>query len=174
MPQLVLILALTDRSSVSCLWCVRYSFIMRLHSPSTNSDSYLCNCFVHIPPFSRSRRHHRRDTRYIRGPSDALRAFTSFPLTRYPFQAFVIYNFFHLLLAYLGGERSLLILLHGRPPKDHLFPGRYFLSICHTGSYSLSVYIFKHEMDASDPFTFLWLKRGILRVSRTISFVRLL
>lgn len=52
--------------------------------------------------------------------------FTRVLLTEYPFQAFVIYNFFHLLLAYLGGERSLLILLHGRPPKDHLFPGKYF------------------------------------------------
>ena len=30
-----------------------------------------------------------------------------------------------MLLAYLGGERELLILLHGRPPKDHLFPGGY-------------------------------------------------
>ena len=51
--------------------------------------------------------------------------FTSVLLTKYLFQALVIYNFFHLLLAYLGGERELLILLHGRPPKDHLFPGRY-------------------------------------------------
>lgn len=63
------------------------------------------------------------------------------------FQAFVIYNFFHLLLDYLGGERSLLILLHGRPPKYHVFP----------------VSLFKSEIDVSDPFTFLFLKRGILR-----------
>jgi len=99
---------------------------MLVGSPFINSDSYLCNCFVHIPPFFRSCRHHRRDTRHIRGPSDALCTFTRVPLTIYLFQAFVIYNFFHLLLAYLGGERSLLILLHGRPPKDHLFPGRCF------------------------------------------------
>jgi hypothetical protein len=59
----------------------------------------------------------------------------------------VIYNFFHLLLDYLGGERSLLILLHGRPPKYHVFP----------------VSLFKSEIDVSDPFTFLFLKRGILR-----------
>ena len=101
-------------------------------------------------------------------------AFTKVPLTEYPFQAFVIYNFFHLLLAYLGGERSLLILLHGRPPKDHLFPGRHSLLLLTLKPISLSVNIFKRDMDASDPFTFLWLKRGILRVSWTISFVRLL
>lgn len=37
--------------------------------------------------------------------------------------------------------------MHGRPPKSPLFP----------------VNIFKHELDMSDPFTFLYLKRGILR-----------
>ncbi|KAF5372342.1 hypothetical protein D9615_009300 [Tricholomella constricta] len=61
--------------------------------------------------------------------------------------AFVIYCFFVLLLSYLGGERSLLILLHGRPPKDHVFP----------------VSIFRREIDVSDPHTFLFLKRGILQ-----------
>jgi len=69
----------------------------------------------------------------------------------------VIYCFFELLLGYLGGERSLLILLHGRPPKQHAFP----------------VSIFKREIDVSDPYTFLFLKRGILRwffTSRSISF----
>jgi hypothetical protein len=59
----------------------------------------------------------------------------------------VIYCFFHLLLIYLGGERSLLILLYGREPKRHAFP----------------VSLFKQELDASDPFTFLFLRRGILR-----------
>jgi len=62
-------------------------------------------------------------------------------------QAFVIYCFFVLLLSYLGGERSLLILLHGRPPKIPVFP----------------VNLFKSEIDVSDPYTFLFLKRGILR-----------
>jgi hypothetical protein len=59
----------------------------------------------------------------------------------------VIYCFFELLLGYLGGERSLLILVHGRPPKDPVFP----------------VTLFRREIDVSDPYTFLFLKRGILR-----------
>ncbi|GAA5835968.1 hypothetical protein JCM11251_006616 [Rhodosporidiobolus azoricus] len=63
------------------------------------------------------------------------------------YEAFVIYCFFSLLVEYLGGERSLIITLHGRPPHSHPWPIRYFLS----------------PMDASDPFTFLGLKRGILQ-----------
>ena len=62
-------------------------------------------------------------------------------------QAFVIYCFFDLLIRYLGGERSLLINLHGRPPKYPVFPGNIFWS----------------EVDVSDPYTFLFLKRGVLR-----------
>jgi hypothetical protein len=62
-------------------------------------------------------------------------------------QAFVIYAFFTLLLSYLGGERALLILLHGRPPKAPVFP----------------VSLWKREIDVSDPYTFLFLKRGIMR-----------
>ncbi|KAJ7073888.1 DUF300 domain-containing protein [Mycena amicta] len=54
---------------------------------------------------------------------------------------------FVLLLSYLGGERSLLIMLHGRPPKDPVFP----------------VSLFKREIDVSDPYMFLFLKRGILQ-----------
>ncbi|KAJ3496542.1 hypothetical protein NLJ89_g10472 [Agrocybe chaxingu] len=63
------------------------------------------------------------------------------------YEAFVIYCFFVLLLSYLGGERSLLILLHGRPPKEPVFP----------------LNLFKREIDVSDPYTFLFLKRGILQ-----------
>ncbi|KAF4621605.1 hypothetical protein D9613_012574 [Agrocybe pediades] len=63
------------------------------------------------------------------------------------YEAFVIYCFFVLLLTYLGGERSLLILLQGRPPKDPVFP----------------LNLFKREIDVSDPYTFLFLKRGILQ-----------
>jgi hypothetical protein len=62
-------------------------------------------------------------------------------------QAFVIYCFFQLLVEYLGGERSLLIRVHGRQPKATPFPMNVFL----------------REIDVSDPFTFLFLKRGILR-----------
>jgi Organic solute transporter Ostalpha len=62
-------------------------------------------------------------------------------------QAFVIYCFFQLLLGYLGGERSLFILVHGRQPKVPPFP----------------MNIFQRELDISDPYTFLFLKRGILR-----------
>ena len=62
-------------------------------------------------------------------------------------QAFVIYCFFNLLLGYLGGERSLLILLHGREPKRSVFP----------------VNLFRKEIDVSDPYMFLFLKRGIIR-----------
>ncbi|PPQ80136.1 hypothetical protein CVT25_001435 [Psilocybe cyanescens] len=63
------------------------------------------------------------------------------------YEAFVIYCFFVLLLSYLGGERSLLILLHGRPPKEPVFP----------------INLVKREIDVSDPYTFLFLKRGILQ-----------
>ena len=52
-----------------------------------------------------------------------------------------------LLLDYLGGERSLLMMLHGRPPIPAIFP----------------VSLWRNEIDVSDPYTFLFLKRGILR-----------
>ncbi|KAG2080308.1 organic solute transporter Ostalpha-domain-containing protein [Suillus cothurnatus] len=63
------------------------------------------------------------------------------------YEAFVIYCFFVLLLDYLGGERSLLIQLHGRPPIPAIFP----------------VSLWRHEVDVSDPYTFLFIKRGILQ-----------
>ncbi|KAJ1020517.1 hypothetical protein NDA13_005833 [Ustilago tritici] len=63
------------------------------------------------------------------------------------YEAFVIYCFFNLLIEYLGGERSLIVLLHGRRPQEHIFP----------------VNLFLHDMDASDPYTFLALKRGVLQ-----------
>ncbi|KAG2360757.1 organic solute transporter Ostalpha-domain-containing protein [Suillus spraguei] len=63
------------------------------------------------------------------------------------YEAFVIYCFFVLLLDYLGGERSLLIRLHGRPPIPAIFP----------------VKLWRNEVDVSDPYTFLFIKRGILQ-----------
>ncbi|GAA5869265.1 hypothetical protein JCM3774_004188 [Rhodotorula dairenensis] len=63
------------------------------------------------------------------------------------YEAFVIYCFFSLLVEYLGGERSLIITLHGRDPVPHPFP----------------VNLFLNPMDASDPYTFLGLKRGVLQ-----------
>ncbi|KAJ9474827.1 Transmembrane protein 184-like protein [Pseudozyma hubeiensis] len=68
-------------------------------------------------------------------------------LIRDLYEAFVIYCFFNLLIEYLGGERSLIVLLHGRRPQEHLFPANLFLN----------------DMDASDPYTFLALKRGVLQ-----------
>jgi Organic solute transporter Ostalpha len=63
------------------------------------------------------------------------------------YEGFVIWSFFSLLVEYLGGERSLLILVHGRKPIPHPFP----------------INLFFNQLDISDPYTFLGLKRGILQ-----------
>lgn len=63
------------------------------------------------------------------------------------YEAFVLYTFFQLLISFLGGERSLIILMHGRAPVDHLWPLDYVLP----------------KVDISDPHTFLSIKRGILQ-----------
>jgi hypothetical protein len=68
-------------------------------------------------------------------------------LVRDIYEAFVILSFFSLLVEYLGGERSLLILVHGRKPIPHVFPFNLFFS----------------PLDISDPYTFLGLKRGVLQ-----------
>lgn len=68
-------------------------------------------------------------------------------LIRDLYEAFAIYSFFELLVAYLGGERSTLILLVGRKPIEHPWPFKLVL----------------RELDLSDPYTFLAIKRGVLR-----------
>ena len=63
------------------------------------------------------------------------------------YEAFTIYTFVQLLINFLGGERSLIIMTHGRPPISHPWP----------------VSLFAPKMDISDPHTFLLIKRGILQ-----------
>lgn len=63
------------------------------------------------------------------------------------YEAFTIYTFFQLLINYLGGERSLIVMTHGRAPVQHLWPLNHAL----------------RKVDISDPYTFLSLKRGILQ-----------
>ncbi|CCG83183.1 Putative uncharacterized protein [Taphrina deformans PYCC 5710] len=63
------------------------------------------------------------------------------------YEAFVIYCFFNLLINYLGGERSIIIMAHGREPKAHPWPVNYFCD----------------RVDIGDPYTFLNIKRGILQ-----------
>jgi hypothetical protein len=62
-------------------------------------------------------------------------------------QAFTIYTFFQLLINYLGGERALIIMTHGREPVQHLWPLNHLMG----------------RVDISDPHTFLAIKRGILQ-----------
>lgn len=63
------------------------------------------------------------------------------------YEAFTIYTFFQLLINFLGGERSLIIMMHGRQPVHHLWPMSHCLP----------------KVDISDPHTFLAIKRGILQ-----------
>ncbi|KAK3323520.1 organic solute transporter Ostalpha-domain-containing protein [Cercophora scortea] len=63
------------------------------------------------------------------------------------YEAFTIYTFFQLLIGYIGGERALIIMMHGREPVHHLWPMNHFLE----------------RVDISDPYTFLAIKRGILQ-----------
>lgn len=63
------------------------------------------------------------------------------------YEAFTIYTFFQLLINYLGGERSLIVMTHGRAPVNHLWPLDHVLG----------------PVDISDPYTFLAVKRGILQ-----------
>ncbi|TVY38761.1 Transmembrane protein-like protein [Lachnellula occidentalis] len=61
--------------------------------------------------------------------------------------AFTIYTFFQLLINFIGGERALIIMMHGREPVNHLWPLNHCLP----------------KVDISDPYSFLAIKRGILQ-----------
>ncbi|KAF9985354.1 hypothetical protein BGZ65_011095, partial [Modicella reniformis] len=61
------------------------------------------------------------------------------------YEAFVLYCFFNLLFHFLGGERALLIMLHGRPYTKQIWPFNWF------------------HKDVGDPIAFLSFKRGILQ-----------
>ena len=63
------------------------------------------------------------------------------------YEAFTIYTFLQLLVNFLGGERALIIMMHGRQPVNHPWP----LNHCFS------------KVDISDPHTFLAIKRGILQ-----------
>ncbi|KAG9235804.1 organic solute transporter Ostalpha-domain-containing protein [Amylocarpus encephaloides] len=63
------------------------------------------------------------------------------------YEAFTIYTFFQLLINFIGGERALIILMHGREPVHHLWPLNHVLP----------------KVDISDPHSFLAIKRGILQ-----------
>ncbi|KAK7204512.1 DUF300 domain-containing protein [Myxozyma melibiosi] len=64
------------------------------------------------------------------------------------YEAFVIYQFLWLLTNFLGGERNVIVMMSGQPPREHLFPPfrRIFPKI-----------------DVSDPHDFLAIKRGVLQ-----------
>jgi Organic solute transporter Ostalpha len=63
------------------------------------------------------------------------------------YEAFTIYTFLQLLINFVGGERSLIVMMHGRQPVSHPWP----IKMCFS------------KVDISDPHTFLALKRGILQ-----------
>ncbi|KAL7921621.1 organic solute transporter Ostalpha domain-containing protein [Trichoderma austrokoningii] len=77
----------------------------------------------------------------------SLRAAAFLDPVRDIYEAFTIYTFFQLLINYLGGERSAIIMPHGRAPVHHLWPMNHVLA----------------KVDISDPYTFLAIKRGILQ-----------
>ncbi|CAD6914047.1 unnamed protein product [Tilletia controversa] len=63
------------------------------------------------------------------------------------YEAVTLLSLFNLMIAYLGGERSILVLAHGRKPVPHPWPVR----------------LFYPPLDVSNPHTFLSIKRGVLQ-----------
>ena len=74
------------------------------------------------------------------------------------YEAFTIYTFVQLLINFLGGERTLIVMMHGRPPVSHPWPLNLYLS----------------KIDMSDPHTFLAMKRGILQYAYIKPFLSVL
>lgn len=73
------------------------------------------------------------------------------------YEAFTIYTFFQVLVNFLGGERSLIIMMHGRPPVSHPWPMNHVFA----------------KVDISDPHSFLQIKRGILQYAWIKPFLAL-
>ncbi|KAI8322000.1 DUF300-domain-containing protein [Martensiomyces pterosporus] len=63
------------------------------------------------------------------------------------YEAFVIYCFVSLLIAYFGGERAFLLAMHDRNPTPLFWPAS----------------LLRKDLDLSDPYDYLFLKRGILQ-----------
>ena len=74
------------------------------------------------------------------------------------YEAFTIYTFVQLLINFLGGERTLIVMMHGRQPISHPWPLNLYLS----------------KIDLSDPHTFLAMKRGILQYAYIKPFLSVL
>lgn len=73
------------------------------------------------------------------------------------YEAFTIYTFFQVLVNFLGGERSLIIMMHGRAPVSHPWPMNHVFA----------------KVDISDPHSFLQIKRGILQYAWLKPFLAL-
>ncbi|KAJ2636013.1 hypothetical protein GGF40_003257, partial [Coemansia sp. RSA 1286] len=63
------------------------------------------------------------------------------------YEAFVIYCFVSLLIAYFDGERAFLVAMHDRNPTPLFWPAS----------------LVRKDLDLGDPYDYLFLKRGILQ-----------
>ncbi|PIA19045.1 DUF300-domain-containing protein [Coemansia reversa NRRL 1564] len=63
------------------------------------------------------------------------------------YEAFVIYCFVSLLISYYGGERAFLLAMRDQDPTPLFWPAS----------------LVRRELDLSDPYDYLFLKRGILQ-----------
>ncbi|KAF1345230.1 organic solute transporter Ostalpha-domain-containing protein [Delphinella strobiligena] len=113
-------------------------------------------CVILVPCLSLYKAQRERLLTYLRVPIYCAASWASLVSTKVAFwidpfrdvyEAFTLYAFFQLLINFLGGERALIIMMHGRAPVSHLWP----LNRCLA------------KVDISDPHTFLAVKRGILQ-----------